>query len=30
MLSTADEEAVSKWKFVAASGDSTEDLELNQ
>ena len=29
MLSTAAEEAVYKWKFAAASGDSTEDLDIN-
>jgi TonB family protein len=29
MLSTAAEEAVYKWKFASASGDSTEDLDIN-
>ena len=29
MLSTAAEDAVYKWKFVPASGDSTEDLDIN-
>jgi TonB family protein len=29
MLSTAAEEAVSKWRFAAASANSTEDLDIN-
>jgi TonB family protein len=29
MLSTAAEDAVYKWKFAPASGDSTEDLDIN-
>jgi TonB family protein len=29
MLSTAAEDAVYKWKFAPASGESTEDLDIN-
>ena len=29
MLSTAAEDAVYKWKFVPASAESTEDLDIN-